>query len=1089
MVIRCLARWAVSIVLLARLIPICAPAKAVAATRAQEGEVAAVTRADESEVARLESLATSDLDKARAEAEALRASITERIRTYTEFAEKSAEQERQWRELAESARQMAAEAEATARKYLDWSRDPLLSEEQQAAYRRSAEQKLRDAATDRERAAERERRAADRRADAEALYDQIAVLRDLDARLQAIVGEEPVPGTTEPPPAEGMPAEGGEAPETEVGEEEGVPLEFGLHDVLGLWQSVDGPQFTMAIVQEDPESGSNRYRLEGHTDRGAWKGKFTSLPPNDPGRFQNARVVMTYTPTAEEMNPEIPEWARRAVEGQLVWRLEMDEAGDLLSPVLRVKWFRGEVRWTAGEGERQAELAGDGVPRIIELEPIASVTVEELSRPVLGIRLPAPEHDPDKDPIEALLKGQPFFVRVTMPADLARERGNSLSVTIQGRSGGSSTTLELTSAGPAGNRPAVYSHSEAVAIADCDIYSNPPRNPQFMSMAWLFSAEGPCLDLEVEDGEQVEFSYDGAFQRVIVHDTWVQRGLAQHAEALERLTGVYNGILTAPHDAAVKEKAHDRLRMLTNLRHLLESPDFTDLHKFALGNLYLGDSGGPADFIGGPGEECGMVPPNGQFGLILQSDEELRSLYSLAVRCPANLTVDPGYFNPLMKAFLEGLTGSEVKIRAPDRADEVVVVWTGEAERFFVRKTLRHTSAQLLGKVVRTAVDKFAFGLWDGYVGSTAAGNLYLVVSGKDHFGRPVPTWERVITAVGLASEAVLEIASPSVARRFGEPPVQRSRLGVGSVRRSMIHGDAGAGLRILDGVSEVPGAPGRLSAAQRHQLALPLEAGPPSSGRCPCVRRPGGAPRSLTRPPSRPDEVLGVDPNEVAEARNYVAKAYPNGSVLLGADADPILPKQSPGRSTCNALSSAYMVYRGTGQKVSELEAVDRVRRIKMDQLWFEAPGLRKRRSDHGARTIDNLINGAGEVGGTGFDNFAIRDFLRSFGAQVAEVSKIWNWSVNVRHIWSALEKGYMIKIGVRLNPAHFGPRAFHAVVIDGLRVARRADGKLVVRAVRVYDSNAGRLIEVPAKAFDRMIAREITEFGIMTVAKFGNP
>jgi hypothetical protein len=52
---------------------------------------------------------------------------------------------------------------------------------------------------------------------------------------------------------------------------------------------------------------------------------------------------------------------------------------------------------------------------------------------------------------------------------------------------------------------------------------------------------------------------------------------------------------------------------------------------------------------------------------------------------------------------------------------------------------------------------------------------------------------------------------------------------------------------------------------------------------------------------------------------------------------------------------------------------------------------------------------------------------------------------------------------------------------------VVGNVKGVPTIVAARIYDSNIGTLIEVPARVLDRVLARDIKSYSIMTVAKFG--
>jgi hypothetical protein len=70
------------------------------------------------------------------------------------------------------------------------------------------------------------------------------------------------------------------------------------------------------------------------------------------------KLIFTRTPKAAEMNPKIPEAARREAEGRLQWklRLDVDAHGDACRVALGGKLYPGKVEWT------RDPTTGDPVP-------------------------------------------------------------------------------------------------------------------------------------------------------------------------------------------------------------------------------------------------------------------------------------------------------------------------------------------------------------------------------------------------------------------------------------------------------------------------------------------------------------------------------------------------------------------------------------------------------------------------------------------------------------------------------------------------------------------------------------------------------
>ena len=112
------------------------------------------------------------------------------------------------------------------------------------------------------------------------------------------------------------------------------------------------------------------------------------------------------------------------------------------------------------------------------------------------------------------------------------------------------------------------------------------------------------------------------------------------------------------------------------------------------------------------------------------------------------------------------------------------------------------------------------------------------------------------------------------------------------------------------------------------------------------------------------------------------------------------------------------------------------------------------------------------------GYDNKAVRDFARFLNGKAVEpalhtpgligpvernFTKL-NKRIRLRDIHRWLLDKWMVKAVVDFD----GKGDFHAVLVEGL-VIKKSTGKIV--AVRVFDSNVGRIIEVPHKHFKKVL------------------
>jgi hypothetical protein len=451
------------------------------------------------------------------------------------------------------------------------------------------------------------------------LNAQIAEKEARAARLQAALDAKnpPAPATTTtatPNPA----SSSGAAPDTaaSVGADAtgNEPFQLDYEDVIGVWRPVKDGDWPFVIVPEDPNSKAYRYKVEAHTKDRVWKGLYTSFPDGHPAKGdKKGRVRLTYKPKAAEMNPDIPEWARKAVEGKLEWRIELAEAkgASTAEPRMTLKWFPGEVKWR--DGSKTVEVIGEGEPHELEIGLETVMEVEEMAAPTLWVEKvnATPEELPEQLHVSQLLKYQSFNVKVRLPAALAQKAGSNISVQVKDNTGGNSTTIALQGV-VVPNRlgPVTYKTPKPVSIADPG--TQPDLEPKLMSIGWIadkYAREdeaGNRIDLWAKDASQIEFRYGDTYQQVTLYESWMTERLADHATKVALLREMFSAVLSDPAaPKAKKEEAVFSMRALNNYAALNERDDLLPQHKYALGELYLMTGSNGAGLLC-TGQDCGI---------------------------------------------------------------------------------------------------------------------------------------------------------------------------------------------------------------------------------------------------------------------------------------------------------------------------------------------------------------------------------------------------------------------------------------------------------------------------------------------------
>ncbi|MEX2201769.1 MAG: hypothetical protein WD711_10275 [Dongiaceae bacterium] len=1023
------------------------------------------------DIVRLEKLALTDPAAAGRAAQTIKSELDQQFDATLAEAARFSNQAAQWRALADDAGAEALAAGDAAKKSAVMANEPQLSSETRAVMAADATRFEATAEEHRARAAGYTGERVRLTREAEVLRDEAALYGELIVRLGKMIA----------PVAVAKPESAGEAVasgEDEIGaSEESSQPERDVWEVLGLWHSTASHgELVIAIVLEDPNT-QEPYpdRIQAHTDARVWQGRFNYHPPEHPGFRGDPLAVFHYTPTAEEMNPAMPEWVRNAVEGTLRWRLEIDAAGTEIDPLLSVKWFRGLVHWTETDGARTAWVEGDGIPLVFEMEPDISVQVAELHGPVLNVRLETGNgvgHDPALMPIDRLLKGQRFFVTVTLPAVLAREQGPNLTVSFEALGSGGETSIELTRAGPVDGRPAIYSDPTPVSFGECHFLVRPQRDPQVMSVNWIYSVPGDCLDLDLVNRETVRISFGEAKQEIIVYNSWTQLGIEQHQIAADKLEILFRSIQLGDYSAEQRLQAGFRLEMLANYRLLMASPLLTDLHRFAIGGLYFGSSGIVDHLVSLSMQSRSILDTAfdrseiGQSGLLELSYDQISTVFDFVRSRPPPLPKDASYLNPQVLIILESAFGVGLAIKAPAAA--LVIDEQHTAERYLVAATLKFTSEDFLRAAVKRTIADLTFGFYEGFAAGVNTDQLYLVITGLDLYNRRKSGWDRIAAAVGIASDLIL--LHPNVgldALNDWIPVISRHAEAIPDVMEFTLVTQRGV-TRQLDGLQDLDGLPLSLTSAQRQQTVLQAtsEIADFHSLRC--------AP--LGDQPAKPSSHLFNPDRELLQFQSdldYLQGLYGADASFVDPFGEAVFPRQTY-PATCNAVAANYLIQLGTGRLIKEEEAILIIRQVMIDQL--KAPPNTKQA---GRRVAMDLAQKNGIA--NGFDQFAIRDYLRQFGAVVVEMEQRQNYLVKVRHIMSALEQGYFVKVVINVGRSQ-GQYLNHAVIVRRLEFNPSTQR---IIAVHVFDPSVGRIVRVPARQFKAMLARS-SNFGIVTFIKF---
>lgn len=578
-------------------------------------------------------------------------------------------------------------------------------------------------------AAARQKRADDLKQDIASFEQKIAAkkneLAGLRERLKSDVQAEQRHAAERQQPAAA--AETQKTSPKPSGENEALYLP--LEKLIGMWELAEkGAGFDpgiLAIVPTNPESEEYAHDVTLYTTDAhrVWEGKYHSAQELD----ADAMVTLSYKPKADEMNPDIPKWAREQIEGELEWKLELQPAGSWGTPEFVAKFYPGKVEWNekalVKEG-KSAWVVGKGEPsEYTYTRVLHEVLAYTYGAPELHVRM---EGAPQGDirPIEGLVKRQEFIVEVYLPPELAKQRGETLTVDIKGLKNGDSTTLELKAGKIFDDRMTTYSHPTAVTIANRgDQRVEDYKAPKF-SLNWVLgnTHPGSRLGINIANEEEVEFSYDGSSVTLPVYNSLYQRGIARHKAAMQTLRGFFAAMVSDPKYAAkARDEATQKLQMLKNYEAVLNSETAHDRIRYAVGMRYFGSDDAASlslndlvahfDATGKPVEGVGLIGKTNAY--IKDWVESTGSLHGQDWIGAYNLT------KPLSD---EARKGSNHKSGYFDGA-----LWTSPYERAVIEKTALSARDRFREEVYDELPLAFAYAIYSGIAMASEMDNAVTV--------------------------------------------------------------------------------------------------------------------------------------------------------------------------------------------------------------------------------------------------------------------------------------------------------------------------------------------------------------------------
>lgn len=909
-----------------------------------------------------------------------------------------------------------------------------------------------------------------------------------------------------------------------------------LEQAVGIWRPESDGNWPFVIVQEQPESELYPNRLEVHTEKRVWKGDYEPSTRGDAVRAHEARMRFSYRPSAAEMNSDIPLWARSKLENNLEWVLEINEAGDSANPRLAVQWFPGEITW---DDDRNVSIIGRGIPIEFKMLKETHLSIFETGQAFLWMepardtspkaKLRGAPPEPSSKRIQALLKGQPFTIKVRVPQAQAASLGDRIYARVEGERGGQ-VRLPLLRRTPNGMGPVLFSLDEPVTINNRD--SEGDLKPQVGSFQWLAEAfglpEGRRLQIEMKNKDRLTATFSGAEHSVLVYDHVLQRGLDEHLDIVAKILESKDQITENPalfrsltidesktggvRDSAADEVSSDgRLALneqaLENYLELMRQDDLLEIHKFHLGEMYLR---GVSTSV--PVYDSGSAAFSAKFPLYMLDQEAIDDVFAARRITPPK----SAYFTELVRGFVGALRGGEtdpVAIRMADR-----VQWTCESEKGLVAIALENASDSYAADF-ETVVGKIAYS-----VPKALAQEASIWLFQQNLNGKFVSSSRRDLVKSRTILSTILGVstnAAPAYLARLGNMP----SIGPLSRLKARALNPLSRPMLSVNGLSRISpelttmkrpypvyadlvsdNLPKGLTTRQKNSIALELAQFADDVRTPPCYN---------SRVRGVDDLLDGEDLGALNLDENYFLQ---EGRKMFGPNTEYIsspelYPPQTSG--TCALHSMIDSIQTNTGAKIDPrvllAEAIEIERNIlhpkaKSGDLnftpfaisgntrvqvarskglvdWFEQIGRNEQTSSFQKHLAHSEQNGFYSITG--------RYLLRKYGASVASVNPARNSKTHVSHIAAALDDGYEVRIMLDLTSVT-GEPSFHAIKIAGY--TRSSSDPRFITHIDVYESNfGGRIFRIPASDFQNLIARQRPDgtalpYGNMEVVNWGN-
>jgi hypothetical protein len=838
------------------------------------------------------------------------------------------------------------------------------------------------------------------------------------------------------------------------------------HDIIGLWVYADDEDAEpLAIVQKNPNLPEYPNDLEMHSKDRTWAGKFNS-EPNLPA--DQPRMTFKYKPQAGEINENIPDEVAAAIEGQLEWEVEILPDCQNGAQMLYAMFYPGEVEWNEDDLS-DYEISGRGKGRRFDLNPVVDINSALAYETAIAVEV-------DKNtnafinPPSALIQGQRFNISVRLAPEEAKRAGKSITVKLEGLSGGESDTIKLTAKKAKKGLPVYYSHKKPAKIMDSKRFGEESRNPHFLSFGWMFGA-GERFDLDTKDGEHIRFSYKDVNFEIPVYDSVYSRGHARYVQAAAQQRAIYQSMLDndakisivsridgseSPAKIIDQDAIKKSLQMIRNYELLISSDKLHIPHKYKIG----------MEYFGGPNTTGLLDLSSKQISAIEEHQALTRHLDNQTYK------TDP-LVNPLMKAALEGMMGRKLKHAPTEATKDSNIQWAYDLERVRVTRSIKNTSEKMREDFLKDYMKTLSYALYAGVLAIPAAGeDMVIILEGVDAHGKKKKKWERINAAVSVGAGSLLTISTSGIAKHISDQAKFQKTLA-----NTKISNNAARHAGLTDEITDTAKTKNdfaindNMTTGQRDQTRL--EFTPEANA----VLLPGAKYLSFEEDTAKAFKnainKLEHDKSIKKTIRpRYLRDVYPDTLRVVEVFSDKISVQSS--NSICQGKVLSWLYFKDTGKEIAEETMHDYI--------------MKMANSERRVRYVDELEKlgyNAASAWKLGYPNFLIRKVARALGYSVLETQNplINNRKLGLKHIARLRKEGYHVKIVADFHRPSGELIGRHALSVEEVITNSRG----YAEKVRFYDSNVASILELPADDFKKLIIQN-EAYGNITVLK-GQP